>query len=85
MFQAPLCLSSGEQDCVLPHMVLSTGCAGCGRVELGRTLRALCEGYCSTRTVTFTQCTQLASQLHTTTASTTSAEHHMRQYTVPFS
>ena len=57
MFRAPLCPSSGEQDCVLPHMVFCTGCAGCGFVELGR---------------------ELASQLHTTTASTTSAEHHMR-------
>jgi len=30
------------------------------------------------RTVTFTQCTQLTTQLHTTTASTTSAEHHIQ-------
>ena len=29
-------------------------------------------------TVTFTQCTQLRTQLHTTTASTTSAKHHMQ-------
>jgi len=28
--------------------------------------------------VTFTQCTQFMTQLHTTTASTTSAEHHMQ-------
>ena len=32
--------------------------------------------YC--RTVTFIQFTQLTIQLHTTTASTTSAEHHMQ-------
>ena len=35
-FRAPLCPSSGEQDCVLPHMVFCTGCAGCGCVELRR-------------------------------------------------
>jgi len=35
--------------------------------------------------VSGTQCTQLASQLHTTTASTTSAEHHMRECTLLFS
>ena len=56
MFRASLCPSSGEQDRVLLHMVFCTGCAGCGCVELGRKLFALCEGYCSTRTVTFTQC-----------------------------
>jgi len=72
MFQASLCPSSGEQDRVLLHMVFCTGCAGCGCVELGRKLCALCESYCSTQTVTFTQ---IATQLHTTTASTTSAEH----------
>ena len=75
MFQAPLCLSSREQDRVLPHMVFCTGCAGCGCVELGRKLCAVCE---ISRTVTFTQCTLLASQLHATTASTTNAEHHMQ-------
>ena len=32
----------------------------------------------NSRTLTFTQCTQLTTQLHTTTASTTSAEHHTR-------
>jgi len=48
MFRASLCPSSGEQGCVLPHMVFCTGCAGCGCVELGRKLCALCEGYCST-------------------------------------
>ena len=38
---------SGHQDCILPHMVFCTGCAGCGCVQLGRELCALCEGYCS--------------------------------------
>ena len=79
MFQASLCPSSGKQDCVLLHMVFCTGCAGCGCVELGCKLFALCEGYCLaqlSQTVTFTQCKQLTTQLHTTTASTTSAEHH---------
>jgi len=28
MFRAPLCPSSGEQDCVLPRMVFCTGCVG---------------------------------------------------------
>jgi len=48
MFRALLCPSSEEKDRVLPHMVFCTGCAGCGCVELGRKLCALCEGYCST-------------------------------------
>ena len=48
MFRVSLCPSSGEQDRVLPFMVLCTGCAGCGCVELGRKLCA--------------QCTQLATQ-----------------------
>jgi len=39
MFQASLCPSSEEQDCMLPHMVFCTGCAGRGRVELTRSLR----------------------------------------------
>ena len=43
MFRASLCPSSGEQDRVLLHMVFCTGCAGCGCVELGRKLCALCE------------------------------------------
>jgi len=47
MFQASLWPSSGEQDRVLLHMVFCTGCAGCGCVELGRKLCALCVGYCS--------------------------------------
>ena len=48
-----------RDDCVLPHMVFCTGCAGRGGgVELGR---------------------ELASQLHTTTASTHNAEHHTRE------
>jgi len=60
-------------------------CALCEGYCSNSKLCALCEGYCSTqcteltvRTVTFTQCTQLTTQLHTTTASTTSAEHHMQ-------
>ena len=40
MFRASLCPSSGDQDRVLPHMVLCTGCAGCGCVELGHKLCA---------------------------------------------
>jgi len=48
MFRASLCPTSGEKDCVLPHMVFCTGCAGCGCVQLGRELCALCESYCST-------------------------------------
>ena len=47
MFQASLCPSSGEQDRVLLHMVFCTGNAGCGCVELGRKLCALCATYCS--------------------------------------
>ena len=47
MFRASLCPSSGEQDRVLLHVVFCTGCAGCGCVELGRKLCAVCEGYCS--------------------------------------
>jgi len=53
------------------HMVFCTGCAGCGCVEMGRKLCALCESYCSTES-------NSNFQLHTTTASTTSADHHMR-------
>jgi len=65
MFQASLCPSSGEQDCVLLHMVFCTGCTGCGCVELGRKLCALCEGYC------------LNSNLHTVhTAHDTAAQDH---------
>ena len=45
MFRASICPSSGEKECALPHMVLCTGCDGCGCVELGREL---------SRTVTFT-------------------------------
>ena len=47
MFQASLCPSLGGKDCVLLHVVFCTGCAGCGCVELGHKLCALCEGYCS--------------------------------------
>ena len=72
MFRASLYPSSGEQDRVLLRMVFCTGCVGCGCVELGRKLCALCEtnsnphtvhtAYCvkvTVRTVTFTECTQL--------------------------
>jgi len=45
MFRVSLCPSSGQQDRELLHMVFCTGCAGCGCVELGRKLCALCEGY----------------------------------------
>ena len=41
MFRASLRPSSGEQERALPHMVLCTGCDGCGYVELGRELCAL--------------------------------------------
>ena len=34
MFRALLCPSLGEQDCVLPHMVFSTGCAGRGSANI---------------------------------------------------
>ena len=62
MFRASLCLSSGEQDCVLLHVLFCTGCAGCGCVQLGRKLCALCDS------VRLTQCTQLTTKLHKTTA-----------------
>jgi len=42
MFRASLCPSSGEQNRVLQHMMFCTGCAGCGCVEPGRKLFALC-------------------------------------------
>jgi len=42
MFRASLCPSSGEQDRVLLRMVFCTGCAGCGCMELGPKLCALC-------------------------------------------
>jgi len=71
MFRASLCPSSGEQDRVPPHMVFCTGCAGCGCVELGRELCALCEG-------TITQCTQLTTQLHTTTTANHSQHNQCR-------
>jgi hypothetical protein len=76
MFRASLCPPSGEQECALLHMVF---CIGCGCVELGCELCALW------KLLFDSQCTQLASQLHTTTASTTSAEHHMQQCTLLFS
>jgi hypothetical protein len=42
MFRASICPSSGVQSKELPHMVCSTVIAGCGRIELGRQLCALC-------------------------------------------
>jgi len=48
MFRASLCPSSGEQACLIPHMVMP-GCVGCGRMELGRKQCALCEGCYSTQ------------------------------------
>jgi len=45
MFRAPLCPSSGEQDCALPHMVLWSCGAG---------TRAVCTVKVTVRTVTFT-------------------------------
>ena len=63
MYWASSCPSSGEQGRVLLHMVFCTGCeVGCGCVEL-------CHKQCAVWTVTFTQCTLLTTQLHTTTAS----------------
>jgi len=47
MFRASLCLSSTEQDRILPHMVFCTGCAGCGCVELGREPCAVQNTICS--------------------------------------
>jgi len=70
MFRASLCPSSGEQDRELLRMVFCTGCAGCGCVELGRKLCALCEGYFSNSNL------HTVHTVHTTTDSTTSAEHH---------
>jgi len=68
MFRASLFPSSGEEDSVLLHMLFCTGCARCGRVELGLKVCAPCEVYRSNS----------ATLLHTTTASTTSVEHHMQ-------
>src|SRR5215468_7529738 len=48
MFWASICTSSGEQCSELPHMMCSTVIVGCGRVELGCQMCALCES-CSTR------------------------------------
>ena len=42
MFRASLCPSSAEQDRVLLYMAFCTGCAGCGCVELGHKVCALC-------------------------------------------
>jgi hypothetical protein len=42
MFWASLCPSSGEQNCVLLHMVFCTGCAGCSCVEHPGTEHVVC-------------------------------------------
>ena len=55
MFRASLCPSSGVQDRVMPHMVFCTGCAGCSWLWL-------CGAVWNVW-----RCTQLATQLHTTT------------------
>jgi len=48
MFRASLCPSSGEQDRVLPHMVLCTGCAGSGWLWLcGAASWAVCSAHSS--------------------------------------
>ena len=39
MFRASLCPYSGEQDWVLPNMVLCTVCAGCGKLHTVHTAR----------------------------------------------
>ena len=51
MFRAPLCPSSGEQQCALPHMVFCTGSDGCGCVELGRELCAPSTSYAAVHTL----------------------------------
>jgi hypothetical protein len=53
-------------------------CVGCSRAHLGHELCALCER----RTPTFTQCTQLVSQLCTTAANTTIHTPHAVFYIV---
>jgi len=71
IFRASLYPSSGEQDCVLLHMVFCTGCAGCGYVELGRKLCALREVYCSTES---------NSNLHTVHIAYDPAAHNHSQH-----
>jgi len=68
MFRASLCTSSREQVRVLLHMVFCTACAGCGCVELGRKMCALCEVYCSN------------SNLHTVHTSYDPAPHNHSQH-----
>jgi hypothetical protein len=46
MFRATICPSSGVQSSELPHMMCSTGIAGCSRVELGRQLWHGCVWVC---------------------------------------
>jgi hypothetical protein len=47
MFRASSCPSSGEQDCLIPLVVMPV-CAGCGLVEPGLKQYALCThgAYC---------------------------------------
>jgi len=79
MFRASLCPSSGEQDRVLLHVVFCTGCAGCGCVELGRKLCALCEAYLHTvHTVHTAYCSN--SNLHTVHTANDPAPHNLNQY-----
>ena len=52
MFRTSLCPLSGEPDHVLLHMVLCTGCAGCGCVQLGRKLCSVHTDYDQTSTST---------------------------------
>jgi hypothetical protein len=47
MFRASLCPSSGESDCILPHMVFCTDCDGRCCEKLGREPCTLREGCCS--------------------------------------
>jgi len=42
MFRAPLCPSSGEQDCVLPYIVLFAGSANV-ELELGKEILGFCD------------------------------------------
>jgi len=48
--------------CIWCSALVVQAVVGCGCVELRHELCVLCDGYCST------QCTQLMTQLHTTTA-----------------
>jgi hypothetical protein len=58
------------------------GCVGCSHAELGYELCALCESWYTSHISTFTQCTQLMSQLCTTAANTTRHTTHAVIYIV---